>query len=293
MRGKIPKTELLVTFEVVAQYESFTRAAEILALTQSAVFRQVALLENFLHTSLFHRSKKRIFLNAAGKYYLTIIKETLNKLEHDTNTIMGWQPSAQVIELVVNPTFSTHWLIPNLHEFYGLNPDVIINIRSLMNISDFVNYEYDAAIMSEDFCPPCSNVEYLFEEEILPVCSARLLSSQGQNLAADEILNRFTLLHHSSGTNGWQEWFKLSDISSSQVNKGPRFDLLPVLIAAVYSDMGVALLPRFAIQSSLDSGEMIVPCNVPMHTGKGFIITWRKESLHLQAFRNWLQKKVM
>ncbi|MDF9329125.1 LysR family transcriptional regulator, partial [Escherichia coli] len=53
MRGKIPKTELLVTFEVVARHESYTRAAEELALTQSAVFRQVSALEEFLRTPLF------------------------------------------------------------------------------------------------------------------------------------------------------------------------------------------------------------------------------------------------
>ena len=67
MRGKIPKTELLVTFEVVARHESYTRAAEELALTQSAVFRQVNALEDFLNTALFNHAKKRIFLNAAGK----------------------------------------------------------------------------------------------------------------------------------------------------------------------------------------------------------------------------------
>lgn len=66
MRGKIPKTELLVTFEVVARHESYTKAAEELALTQSAVFRQVSALEEFLHTPLFSHSKKRIFLMMQG-----------------------------------------------------------------------------------------------------------------------------------------------------------------------------------------------------------------------------------
>ncbi len=186
MRGKIPKTELLVTFEVVARHESYTRAAEELALTQSAVFRQVTALEDFLHTSLFNHAKKRIFLNAAGKHYLTIVKETLNKLERDTNSIMTWQPTVQVLELAVNPTFSTHWLIPNLREFNKLHPGIIVNIHSLANIGDFLSREYDAAIMREDFCSPWAEVEYLFEEEILPVCGCGLLSEPGQKLAARE-----------------------------------------------------------------------------------------------------------
>ncbi|EBS7636431.1 LysR family transcriptional regulator [Salmonella enterica] len=294
MRGKIPKTELLVTFEVVARHESYTRAAEELALTQSAVFRQVNALEEFLHISLFNHAKKRIFLNAAGKHYLSIVKETLNKLERDTNSIMTWQPTVQVIELAVNPTFSTHWLIPNLREFNKLNPDIIVNIHSLANIGDFLNREYDAAIMREDFCSPWSEREYLFEEEILPVCSGSLLSPPRQKLAVDELLNEFTLLHQSTRINGWQEWFALSGISSPQVNKGPRFDLLSMLIAAVRSNLGVALLPRFAIQHDLENGDMVIPCDVPIRTGNRFIMTWREdktESCHLRTFREWLLQK--
>ena len=208
MRGKIPKTELLVTFEVVARHESYTRAAEELALTQSAVFRQVNALEDFLNTALFNHAKKRIFLNAAGKHYLSIVKETLNKLERDTTTIMTWQPTVQVIELAVNPTFSTHWLIPNLREFNKLNPDIIVNIHSLANIGDFLNREYDAAIMREDFYSPWSEVEYLFEEEILPVCSRCLLAEPERKLSVHELLNEYPLLHQSTRIKGWQEWFQ-------------------------------------------------------------------------------------
>ncbi|EFK6282269.1 LysR family transcriptional regulator [Escherichia coli] len=294
MRGKIPKTELLVTFEVVARHESYTRAAEELALTQSAVFRQVSALEEFLHTPLFSHSKKRIFLNDAGKYYLGIVKETLNKLERDTNTIMTWQPTVQVIELAVNPTFSTHWLIPNLHEFTKLHPDIIVNIHSLANNGDFLNREYDAVIMRENFCAPRAEVEYLFEEEILPVCSGSLLAMSDQKLSVAELLTELPLLHQSTRITGWEEWFALSGVSSPLVNNGPRFDLLSMLIAAVRSNLGVALLPRFAIQHDLDSGDMVIPCDVPIRTGNRFIMTWQEEksdSPHLQQFREWLLAK--
>ncbi|EGD7151277.1 LysR family transcriptional regulator [Shigella dysenteriae] len=272
MRGKIPKTELLVTFEVVARHESYTRAAEELALTQSAVFRQVSALEEFLRTPLFSHSKKRIFLNDAGKYYLGIVKETLNKLERDTNTIMTWQPTVQVIELAVNPTFSTHWLISNLHEFTKLHPDIIVNIHSLANNGDFLNREYDAVIMRENFCAPWAEVEYLFDEEILPVCSGSLLAMSDQKLSVAELLTELPLLHQSTRITGWEEWFALSGVSSPLVNNGPRF----------------------AIQHDLDSGDMVIPCDVPIRTGNRFIMTWQEEksdSPHLQQFREWLLAK--
>lgn len=294
MRGKIPKTELLVTFEVVAYHESYTRAAEELSLTQSAVFRQMESLECFLNTSLFHHAKKRISLNAAGKHYLSFVKEILNNLERDTRMIMAWQPAIQTIEVAANPTFSTHWLIPNLKDFNKLNPDITVNIHSLANNSDFLNHKYDIAIMREDFCSPWTGVEYLFNDEVLPVCSKSLLAYPEQKFTVDELLGKFPLLHQSTRTSGWKEWFALSNVDSPLVNKGPHFDLLSMLISAVRSGLGVALLPRFAIQHDLDCGDMVIPCNVPIRTGNRFIMTWKKESAesrHLKVLLEWLLKK--
>ncbi|VFS48660.1 Gcv operon activator [Budvicia aquatica] len=104
------------------QYESYTRAAEKLALTQSAVFRQITALEEFLNVSLFHHVRKRIFLNDAGHYYLKLVRETLEQLERDTQSIMSYHSTQQVLEVAATPTFSTHWLIPNLNDFREKHP---------------------------------------------------------------------------------------------------------------------------------------------------------------------------
>jgi DNA-binding transcriptional LysR family regulator len=232
---KIPKTELLVTFEVVARHESYTRAAEELALTQSAVFRQVTALED---SSIRHYliMLKKGFLNAAGKHYLTIVKETLNKLERDTNSIMTWQPTVQVLELAVNPTFSTHWLIPNLREFNKLHPGIIVNIHSLANIGDF---------LSQSTMPPLCARIFARRGRRLSICSKRKFCRcaaagccRTRAKLAVELLSEFPLLHQSTRIHGWQEWFALSNITSPQINIGPRFDLLSMLIAAVRSNLG-------------------------------------------------------
>ncbi len=53
MRRKIPSTTALVCFEAAARHESFTKAAQELALTQGAVCRQIGDLEEFLNVELF------------------------------------------------------------------------------------------------------------------------------------------------------------------------------------------------------------------------------------------------
>ena len=294
MRCKIPKTDLLVTFEAVAQYESYTRAAEKLALTQSAVFRQITALEEFLNVSLFHHVRKRIFLNDAGRYYLDLVRDTLEQMERDTQSIMSYQSTQQILELAVTPTFSTHWLIPNLSDFHENNPEIVLNLIALTTPADFLNLRYDAVIMREDFCSPWAENEHLFEEELVPVCSRMLWRDDKEVMRADQLLDEFTLLHQTTRLDSWHDWFALSGVSSLQVRMGPRFDLLSMLISAVRSNLGVALLPRFAIHKDLENGDMVIPCDLPMSTGNHFILTYKegKRGLRsLQKFSHWVHEK--
>jgi LysR family glycine cleavage system transcriptional activator len=69
MRRKIPSTAALAAFESAARHQSFTRAASELAITQSAVCRQVATLESFLGVKLFRRSRRGVLLTEAGERY--------------------------------------------------------------------------------------------------------------------------------------------------------------------------------------------------------------------------------
>lgn len=294
MRCKIPKTDLLVTFEAVAQYESYTRAAEKLALTQSAVFRQITALEEFLNVSLFHHVRKRIFLNDAGRFYLELVRETLEQLERDTQSIMSYHSTQQILEVAATPTFSTHWLIPNLNDFREKHPGIVLNLIALTTPSDFLHLRYDAAIVRADFCSPWAESESLFEEELVPVCSRMLWRDEQKVMRAEELLEEFTLLHQTTRLDSWFDWFGLSGVSSPKVRMGPRFDLLSMLISAVRSNLGVALLPRFAIQKDLENGDMVIPCDLPMSTGNHFILTYKEDKIGLQSlqkFSQWVHEK--
>ena len=69
MRRKIPPLQTLVCFDAAARHESYTRAAQELALTQSAVSRQVGALESFLGVPLFRRTRHGVALTASGAAY--------------------------------------------------------------------------------------------------------------------------------------------------------------------------------------------------------------------------------
>ncbi len=111
MRRKIPSTSALLAFEAAARHESFTKAAEELSLTQSAICRQIGGLEAFLGIELFRRSRRGVKLTEAGLSYSRRVALQLDAVERDTLSVMG-RHGAGRLELALVPTFGTQWLLP-------------------------------------------------------------------------------------------------------------------------------------------------------------------------------------
>jgi len=89
MRKKIPSTHALLAFESAARHQSFTRAAEELALTQSAVCRQINALEDYLGVPLFRRTRRGVQLTEAGQDYSRQIGPRLDALEQGEEILGG------------------------------------------------------------------------------------------------------------------------------------------------------------------------------------------------------------
>lgn len=149
MRRKIPSTAALVCFEAAARNESFTKAAQELALTQGAVCRQIGGLEAFLNVELFRRSRRGVKLTEAGLSYSRQVAAQLDAVERDTLSVMR-QQGANVIELAVVPTFGTQWLLPRLKDFQQRHPEVTVNLTNRTRPFLFADTTFDAAIYFGD-----------------------------------------------------------------------------------------------------------------------------------------------
>ena len=64
--------------------------------------------------------------------------------------------------------------------------------------------------MREDFCNPWPDFEYLFEEELVPVCSRMLWRDDSIKLTTSQVLEEFTLLHQTTRLDARSDWFQLS-----------------------------------------------------------------------------------
>ena len=293
MRRRLPSTQALICFEAAARHESYTRAAQELALTQSAVSRQITALEEFLGMALFRRTRHGVALTPAGADYARQIARQLDSMERDTLDAMARQGLGGALQLAAVPTFATRWLIPRLPDFAAKHPDITVHIETRTRPFLFNDTPFDAALYAGTPAQAANwagtHSVLLLHEDVVPVCSPALLGAKAQLSPA--AIARMPLLQQSTRPDGWHQWFDAQRLDAPRARTGPRYELFSMIAVAAAHGLGVALMPRMLIEPELARGELVVACDRPLRAERGyFLITPASadERPALAAFRDWL-----
>jgi LysR family glycine cleavage system transcriptional activator len=139
----LPTLAALQCFESAARHLSFTRAAQELHLTQSAVSKQVAQLEGMLQHLLFHRVRRRLQLTSAGELYLAEVNKILTQVDISSRYILSYGGETEVLRVTTQPTFGMRWLIPNLRGFSRAHPGIHLDIRQELEPFDLLQAKAD------------------------------------------------------------------------------------------------------------------------------------------------------
>jgi LysR family transcriptional regulator, glycine cleavage system transcriptional activator len=292
MRRRIPSLGALMAFSAAAKHLSVTRAASELALTESAVSRQIAQLETQLGVKLFHRIKKRITLTRAGAAYSVRVAQSLERIERDTLEVMGYEADGTLLEVAALPTVGTQWLIPRLPDFYAQHPGVTVSVSARNTRFFFSETALDGALYFGQPDWPGTQADYLFDEVLLPVGSPALLKNR-KEMPPQEIAE-MRLLHLVTRPDAWRRWCDAADLGGTNVIRGPRFDIQSTLISAASSGLGVALLPYFLIADQLQSGKLKILSSLPLRSVGSYYFACPEEKAGdplLIAFRAWLKSQ--
>src|SRR5690606_29359985 len=146
MRRKIPSTHALACFEAAARHESYTRAAQELAMTQSAVSRQISGLEAYLGVELFRRTRHGVVLTASGADFARQTGRLLESLERAALDAAARQGGGGTLMLGVVPTFATRWLLPRLPDLARRHPDITLHLETRTRPFLFSDTDFDAAL---------------------------------------------------------------------------------------------------------------------------------------------------
>jgi len=136
MPRRLPPLNALRAFEVAARSENFTRAAEELGVSQVAVSQQVKSLEAALGLKLFARDGKRLVITDAGKQYLAVVRDALDRIAVGTDRLLQNKPSS-VFTVSTSPDFGAKWLVHRLGRFSAAHPMIDLRVSTTKSWTRF------------------------------------------------------------------------------------------------------------------------------------------------------------
>ncbi|XUY26441.1 LysR family transcriptional regulator [Agrobacterium sp. rho-8.1] len=292
-RRLVPDIVTLQAFECAARHGNFTRAAEELNLTQSAVSRQISDLEAQTGMLLFERIRRRVVLSDAGRKFLPDVQRLLQQSEQLMVRAVTAGASSASLSIATLPTFGSRWLTPRLHKFMAARPDTVLTVGSRSQPFDFDEEGFDIAIHYGQPIWAHGTCAFLCNEVIVPVASPALIASRPVESHADMLEG--PLVHVTTRPKLWTEWFEMNGLTSENAYRGSRFDQFSMLIEAAVGGLGFALLPKYLIEPELKSGLLNVVFDVPLQTENSYYIALpegRQDNVLARAFQNWLLDEV-
>lgn len=293
-RRYMPSLISMQCFEASARHLSFTKAAEELNITQSAVSKQVGQLEVILATSLFQRVRKRLQMTQEGSIYLTEVRKVLTQVEMSTRYMLSYGSRNEVLNVNALPTFGVHWLMPRLNGFRFKHPNVYLNISSRIDIFDFDEENIDIAFYYGRANWPKACCIKLLDEEVVPVCSPAILPPHPLNSSLE--LTHLVLLQSATRPEAWHDWYEAQGLHTEHSYHGPRFETFLMSIQAAKVGCGVALVPRMFVEEELREGKLVIPWSHSMVSPENaYYIAVPENARHaakVTGFIDWIQSRV-
>lgn len=259
-RSLLPDLAALQTFECAARHENFSRAAEELNLTQSAVSRQIRDFEERLGHRLFERVRQRVVLSEAGNRLLPQVRRLLREAEEMMTGALSVAPSQVPLRVAVLPAFGARWLVPRLGDFTARHPGIALTLETRDGPFSLAETAVDLTIHYGQGVWPDAVATFLCSEAVVPVVSRTFAQSRAFNVPED--LLGLPLLQMSGRPGLWADWFAARGLPDSGAWAGMRFDQFALILSAVSAGLGVALLPSYLIEQEVAAGDL-VPLQVP------------------------------
>jgi LysR family glycine cleavage system transcriptional activator len=279
----LPPLTTLRTFEAVARNLSFTRAADELALTQSAVSHQIRALEDHLGASLFGRLHRGIELTSDGRVLLDGVRAGLDSVLLASERVRSLR-RVGVLTVAAPAAFATWWLVPRLGRFASLHPDIEVRIAAMDGREPNLWRDgVDVAVVKRPAkLADCDRVEMpLLREIVFPVCAPSVLDG-GTPLRSLHDLAHHTLIESDTAEADdteftWSSWLSRFGLHREQIARQLRFSHFGLALSAAIDGLGIALGRSPMVDAELASGRLVRPLGgkVMAKASDVFALAWR------------------
>ena len=294
-------------FEAAARLGSFTAAAAELALTQSALSRQIQALEASVGVALFVREGPRVRLSDAGGQLAAVVRQALHGLDAAVEAVRA-VPGRRRVQITTFASLASMWLIPRLADFQAAYPDIDIAVDAFDNVSDLEAGPIDVAIRrlhSGHALASAPGTRFLFSETITPVVSPALRLPGDGPLGLDDLprcvwvddvrtVASPPIARSNLQALSWAGWYAGLGRPMPEPARWLRFNYTYQVMQAAVAGQGVAMGQIGLIRDLLAAGTLIAPLPQRVDAGYGYYLAVRPsaaERPEVQAMVEWLQRQ--
>lgn len=282
----VPPLQTLRAFEAAARHLSYSRAADELRLTHSAISHHIKTLEGQLGKRLFRRAGHRMELTREGCDLVLKVRQGLRLLERAFEEALT-RPKSTILTVSVLPAFAARWLVPRLPRFQAAFPEIDMDLRTSPDLARIGHEGADVAIRYGPGGWPGLRHEKLMDEYIFPVCSptyrAGALPKHPEDLRAEILLR--------NPSQPWEPWFHAARIDLGEPERGPSFSDAALLLQAAAAGQGIALARAALVEDDLRGGCLLRLFEASVRDAYAYYVVWRDDGHKqqaIEAFRTWL-----
>lgn len=292
-KRNLPPLRALTAFEASARLGSFSRAADELGLTRSAISHQIKALEDMLGVALFSRDGKRAELSGPGMIYFPAVREAFDQIESQTQVIRP-RESENELTVQIYVTMAMKWLLPRLHDFERKHPHMKVRLST-----SYFHWDYDAdnadvgIILARQRSQDC-HYRDLFRSLLKPVCSPEYLERHGHLKSPKDVLNH-KLLYVYNAEEDWRVWLKAAGISEAGLSGSIAFDSYLLGQEAAIAGRGIAMTIGPFARDELASGRLIQPFDLEVEHKHWWAFACRSSNRLLpkvRMFEDWLTEQI-
>lgn len=288
---QLPNLGTLKAFEAAARLESFSRAAEELFVTHSAVSHQIRALETELGIALFNRDGKRVSLTDCGRRYAAQVRAALFDIAAATESARAGDRSRRLV-ISLLPSFAARWMTPRIGRFIERHPEIDVELLSTNTMTNFNRDDVDVALRFGSGNYPGLFVEPLLDEIFFPACAPDFNGGKLPQVPAD--LANVPLLRNDHEM--WASWFKVAGLDAWQEpRRGVLYQDSSMLLQAAMDGQGVALVRRSLAMHEVAAGRLVRLFDIdgPSPWSYWFVCpNPLLETRRVRALREWLAEEV-
>ena len=290
---RLPSAAALKALEAAARHSNFSKAAEEMHVTQSAVSHQIRGLEEFWGLELFQRQQHGVCLTPAGRALASDVGEFLAKI-NATYAALQAESVSGPLRISMLESFAVRWLVPRLGRFRAIQPKSNVWISTRDEFVDFfgADSDVDLAVRLGYGDYPKLFSKFLLRDHVFPVCSPEF-QRQTEPLSSPEDMLPYLLLNRpgESFVPTWTDWYRAAEIDGVVEETGPHFHDTHMALQAAIEGQGIALARSSLVHADLKARRLIRPLGLSCPSPIGYFLvcpSGREKLPKIALFMEWI-----